>query len=105
MASLPDELAACTGFKWDDGNSEKNWERHQVSRLEAEQVFLNRPVLLFPDTKHSQSEPRFAVLGQTNTARLLTVVFTVRERMIRVIMSRDMHRRERNFYEQAPQQT
>jgi hypothetical protein len=103
--SLPDELAACTGFQWDDGNSEKNWERHQVSRLEAEQVFFNRPFVLFPDAKHSQNEPRFAVLGRTNDARLLTIVFTIRGKLIRVIMARDMHRRERSFYEQAPQQT
>lgn len=47
MADLPDELAACAGFQWDKGNSEKNWETHQVTRLEAEQVFFNRPVLLF----------------------------------------------------------
>jgi uncharacterized DUF497 family protein len=60
-------------------------------------------VLLFPDIKHSQTESRFAILGQTNDARLLAVVFTIRGKLIRVIMARDMHRRERSFYEQAPQ--
>jgi uncharacterized DUF497 family protein len=101
VTGFPEELASCTGFEWDKGNSEKNWLAHGVSRAEAEQVFFNRPILIAPDLKHSKVEARYALLGQTNAARLLAVVFTVRGQLARVISARDMHRRERSFYEQA----
>jgi hypothetical protein len=29
------------GFDWSGGNAEKNWDRHQVTPLETEQVFFN----------------------------------------------------------------
>ena len=101
MPGLPDDLAHCTGFEWDAGNLEKNWQRHQVSQGEAEQIFFNRPVLVAPDHKHSREERRYAALGQSSSGRMLTVVFTIRGELIRVISVRDMSRQERNVYEHA----
>ena len=101
MAGFVEELAACTGFDWDSANVDKNWERHQVSPSECEQVFFQRPILIARDRKHSQREPRYAALGQTAAGRLLTIVFTIRGTLIRVISARAMSRRERNAYEQA----
>ncbi len=60
------------GFDWDEGNVNKNWESHQVSPHEAEQVFFNRPLI---------------------------VAFTLRGDSIRVISPRDMSRRERKVYQ------
>ena len=101
MGEWPAELPACTGFEWDAGNTDKNWERHQVSAAECEQVFFQRPVLIAPDAKHSQGEPRYAALGRTADGRLLAIVFTIRDARIRVISARPMSRRERRAYEQA----
>ena len=101
MAPFPDDLDQCTGFQWDAGNAEKNWELHRVSKAECEQVFFNRPLRVAPDQKHFQQEPRWAALGQTNAGRLLSVVFTVRGTLVRVISARDMSRNERRLYEQA----
>ena len=101
VPGFPDDLAQCTGFQWDAGNADKNWDLHQVSQGECEQVFFNRPLLVAPDIEHSQREPRYAALGQTNAACRLAVVFTIRETLIRVISARDMSRRERRIYEQG----
>ncbi len=101
MAEFPEDLAQCTGFEWDAANAEKNWELHRVSRLEAEKVFFNRPILVVPDEEHSQRERRYAGLGKTNAGRKLSIIFTVRGTLVRVISARDMSRRERRFYEQA----
>ena len=46
-----------------------------------------------------EPEVRYAALGKTYGSRLLTVVFTVRSKRIRVISARPMSRREREFYE------
>jgi len=101
VAGFPDDLVQCSGFQWDLGNADKNWDLHQVSQGECEQVFFNRPLLVAPDIEHSQREPRYAALGQTSAARQLAVVFTIRGTLIRVISARDMSRRERRIYEQG----
>jgi uncharacterized DUF497 family protein len=98
MGLLPEHFPDLTGFQWDAGNSEKNWLAHDVSRAETEQVFFNRPLLIMPDPAHPQIEVPHHVLGRTNTGRRLTVVFTIRESLVRPITARDMSRRERRLY-------
>ena len=94
------QLASCTGFEWNEGNSEKNWHKHRVSRSEIEQAFFNRPFIASDDVKHSQEEPRFYAMGQTDRLRRLFLVFTIREKRIRVISARDMSRAEREVYDE-----
>ncbi len=97
------DLGEISGFEWDSGNSRKSADKHDVSQAEAEQLFFNAPLLLLPDTKHSQKEPRYHALGQTDSFRALHVTFILREEgtLIRVISARDMHRKERAVYEQS----
>ena len=93
------------GFQWDSGNSRKSEVQHTVTQVEAEEVFLNNPLLISADDKHSGLESRYLTLGKTHQTRELTVVFTLRqdETLIRVISARDQHRKERHIYEQAKQ--
>ena len=99
MVEFPETLAEYAGFEWDAGNIDKNWTLHKVTQGEIEQAFFNRPMLLAADEKHSQREALHAALGQTNSGRLLALVFTVRGTLIRIISARDMSRRERRIYE------
>jgi uncharacterized protein len=92
----------CNGFEWDEGNSLKNQVKHQVSKVECEQVFFNEPLIVHDDLKHSQNEKRWFLLGNTDLQRLLFIVFTIRNNLIRVISARDMNKKERKiYYEQA----
>jgi uncharacterized DUF497 family protein len=90
------------GFEWDEGNSGKSAAKHHVSRAEAEQVFLNEPLMVAEDEKHSDEELRFHSFGHTDEGRRLHVTFTWRKQgtLIRVISARDMSRRERAIYEE-----
>lgn len=101
MALLPEFFPGITGFQWDQGNSEKNWQRHGVTQAEAEQVFFNRSVLVSGDPKHSAAEPRYFALGRTDAGRELALAFTLRGALLRVISARPMNRRERRVYGQA----
>ena len=96
------DLSKVIGFEWDEGNVRKN-EQHGVSMAEAEQVFFNFPLLVLPDARHSETEPRFHALGKSNEGRRLHITFTLRDadQFVRVISARDMHRKERVIYEQA----
>jgi hypothetical protein len=96
---IPDILAQCTGFEWDNHNSGKIIEKHGVTPVECEQVFFNLPVIAGDDVKHSETENRFYVLGQTDSSRLLFLVFTAREDKLRVISARDVNKKERRVYQ------
>jgi uncharacterized DUF497 family protein len=91
------------GFEWDEGNSQKNQEKHGVTQGESEEVFFNEPLLIAEDPKHSSHEMRFVALGKSNFGILLTAIFTLRKKqtLIRVISIRPMSKRERKYYEQA----
>jgi uncharacterized DUF497 family protein len=95
------DLTECVGFQWDEGNSQKNWDKHRVTGSECEQVFFNQPLLVKDDISHSKTESRYYALGRTDANRQLFLVFTVRENLIRVISARDMSRRERKVYEKV----
>jgi uncharacterized DUF497 family protein len=95
------ELGVWEGFDWDEGNLLKNWERHRVTASECEQVFFNRPLVAGLDTKHSGAEDRHFALGETDGGRALFVVFTSRNKKIRVISARDMNRRERKVFDES----
>lgn len=98
---MTDDLAQCRGFQWDEGNGEKNWVQHQVSQGEAEQVFFNRPLVVVEGGQRAEITPRYYALGHTDARRLLFIVFTIRDDLIRVISARPMSRRERRVYEHA----
>lgn len=55
------DLSIITGFDWDEGNARKN-ERHGVTKAEIEQAFVNAPLVLTPDQKHSTTEARHHAL-------------------------------------------
>ncbi len=93
------------GFDWDEGNINKNWEKHQVTHLECEEVFFNIPLIVKEDEAHSETEVRHFVLGKTEAGRLLFVVFAVRDKKIRIISARDMNRKERKVYGQIEKDT
>jgi len=91
-------LYQCSGFDWNEGNTDKNWLKHKVSSSECEQIFFDHPLLIQDDMIHSKTEQRFYALGQTNLKRFLFIAFTVRNNLIRVISARDMSRKERRVY-------
>jgi hypothetical protein len=87
------------GFEWDDGNIYKNEKKHGVKWQEIEEVFFNEPLLIYEDLKHSKDECRCYALGKTDDEKPLFVVFTKRNKKIRVISARKMNKKEREIYE------
>jgi uncharacterized DUF497 family protein len=93
------------GFDWDDGNIYKNEKKHGIKWQEIEEVFFNEPLLIYEDIKHSQNECRCYVLGVTDENKKLFVVFTKRNKKIRVISARIMNKKERAIYEKYQKNT
>lgn len=84
-------------FDWNEANIKKNEIKHKVYYKESEQIFFDKPLYL-RDEKHSKMEERFYAFGETNEKRLLTIVFTKRNKRIRVISARDQNNKENKFY-------
>jgi uncharacterized protein len=96
------DLSQIIGFDWDDGNSRKRADKHDVSQREAEQVFLDARLLVLIDEEHSAEEKRYHAYGSTATGRRLQISFTLRQNatLVRVISVRSMSRKERSRYEE-----
>ena len=98
---MKDEFDQFTGFQWDEGNINKNLDKHNVENWECEQIYFNEPLLILDGLRHSTVEKRWAAFGKTDAGRMLTVIFTKRGSLVRVISARDMKKKERIFYEKS----
>jgi uncharacterized protein len=97
MEIVPEPIS----FEWDEGNIDKNLKRHKVNCQEAEEVFVNQPLIVVEDVKHSIKEKRYQALGRSSKNRLLFISFTIRKNKIRIISIRDMDKKEKNDYKKA----
>ena len=95
------KINAPISFEWNEGNRNKNL-KHGVYSDESEEVFFNRPLIIFQDKQHSSTqESRQLALGKTFKDRKLSVIFTIRDNKIRIISARDMNKKESIRYEQS----
>ncbi|MBI4038683.1 BrnT family toxin [Candidatus Daviesbacteria bacterium] len=98
------DFSKLEGFDWDKGNLE-HIKSHHVDYRECEEVFVNRPLRVNEDKKHSRTEQRLQVLGRTNNHRLFFITFTIRKNKIRVVSARDQNKKERREYEETKSNT
>lgn len=101
MRYIPDILK----FEWDKGNLDKSYKKHNITHKEAEEIFVSEEFFVVEDTAHSQSEPRYIGLGKTIAEVWLFVVFTIRNKSVRIISARRMHREEVERYESTKKNT
>ena len=88
-------------FRWDKNKAKSNEQKHGVSFDEAITVFKDPFTLTILDPDHSVDETRFIDLGYSDHGRLLIVVYTERDNLIRLISSRLANNAERKTYEQS----
>jgi uncharacterized DUF497 family protein len=75
-------------IEWDPGKSAANLEKHGVPFEEAATSLLDLMALAQEDER-SEGEARWVLIGMSANARLLTVVYTVRnEHRIQLISAR-----------------
>lgn len=93
-------LSKIEGFEWDKGNLE-HIKKHDVSKEECEEAFLNKQPEVTEDETHSQIEERYRVFGQTDYGRLLFMIITIRNNKIRVISARDQNKKEQKEFKKT----
>ncbi|OGE76635.1 MAG: hypothetical protein A3C85_02560 [Candidatus Doudnabacteria bacterium RIFCSPHIGHO2_02_FULL_48_21] len=88
-------------FEWDAGNKAKSLKKHGIFPQESEQVFRSDDFILLGDKRHSLTEERQLIIGTTDLGRLLSMVFTIRDRRVRIISARPSSKKERKIYEET----
>ena len=84
--------------EWDPGKAAENLKKHGV-RFEEAATSLLDPNALAQEDESSEGEARWVLIGMSTNARLLTVVYTLRdENRIRLISARKATRKEASFY-------
>lgn len=85
-------------IEWDRGKAASNLRKHGISFKEAATSLLD-PMALAQEDTGSQGEQRWLLLGMSERARLLTVVYTLRsEDLIRLISARRATSKEAEKY-------
>lgn len=84
------------GFDWDEAKSKANLLKHEIDFDDAIEIFYDRPVFIRSDR---YDEERWIAIGQLY-GRLIAVVFTQREKELRVISARRARKNEERTYRQ-----
>ncbi len=88
-------------FEWGENKAVANLSKHGVSFEEAKTVFSDPLYVDFYDPDHSFDEHRYIIIGESQPGRLLMVLYTERDDMIRLISSREVTPAERKVYEEG----
>ena len=87
-------------FEWDRDKEAKNRKKHGVSFREAATVFGDPLSTTYPDSAHSEEEPRYLTIGMTERGTIIVVAHTEEEDTVRIISARRATRQEQRFYEE-----
>ncbi|NIR51851.1 BrnT family toxin [candidate division KSB1 bacterium] len=83
-------------FEWDEAKRLSNLENHGLDFEDAHFVF-NEKAYVVEDTRKDYGETRYILIGPL-FRRLVVIVFTVRQDVIRIISMRKANQREQKQY-------
>ncbi|MBV8926197.1 MAG: BrnT family toxin [Bradyrhizobium sp.] len=91
------QFLASDGFEWDENKSDANLAKHGIAFGEASEVF-DGPIVVRRSDRNS--EERWVAVGKSQD-RLVAVIFTVRNKMIRIISARHPRPNEERAHRNA----
>ena len=84
-------------FEWDKNKNNSNTDKHKIDFDFASKVFGDDQRIEWEDKRKDYSEKRFVTIGKIiNT--FVTVVYTMRGKIIRIISARKAKKQERDLY-------
>lgn len=82
-------------FAWDEDKNKKNQDKHGISFEDARDIFNDEDRLV--SASNRAGEKRFLTIGKAFLV-ILSLVYTIRGTVIRIISARRASKRERNAY-------
>jgi len=83
-------------FEWDEAKRESNILKHGIDFIDVEKVFEGETVTIFDD-RLDYGEDRFVTLGMLH-GRVVVIIHTETEELIRIISARKATKNEENSY-------
>ena len=83
-------------FEWDEDKERANIKKHGISFSTAALVFNDEKRVEYYDADHSGEEDRFATIGLVGD--IITVVYTIRKPIYRIISARAATKKEKKRY-------
>ncbi len=84
-------------FQWDDVKADRNCRKHGVDFETASEVFEDVFAVEELDPRIENGEYRYQLIGRGG-GKLLTVIYTLRGEIVRIISARQSTRREHERY-------
>ena len=84
-------------FEWDEAKRRKNLAKHGIDFMRAKEIWQG-DVLEFASLQGHHGEERFLAVGMNN-GYFITVVYTRRHNMLRIISARIARNNERKNYQ------
>jgi uncharacterized DUF497 family protein len=91
-------IISSMNFEWDPNKAKSNYKKHGIRFADAVGVFEDENAITVQD--EYDSEDRYITIGIDFLSRILVVVYTFREVVIRIISARKATARERRMYEE-----
>ena len=88
-------------FEWDSKKAQSNRKRHGITFEESSTIFGDPLSITVHDPAHSIGKDRFITIGTSVNDKLIVVVHTDRNDIIRIISARKATKNERRQYEQG----
>ena len=89
-------------YEWDPNKAKSNYRKHRVKFADAVGVFEDDNAITIKDDY--EKEDRFITIGMDLLSRVLVVVYTFRDIVIRIISARKATARERKIYEEQDEE-
>jgi len=84
-------------FEWDEIKNKSNLDKHGVDFIQAKQVFEDENKIETLDNRKDYGEQRFKIVGLAIDL-ILSVIYTMRGAVIRIISARTASKKERDDY-------
>jgi len=84
-------------FEWDKNKNSLNFDKHKIYFDFASKVFSDNKRIEWEDDRNYYGEIRFITIGKIINA-IITVVYTMRDNIIRIISARPSKKQERDLY-------
>ncbi|MBL8091641.1 MAG: BrnT family toxin [Anaerolineales bacterium] len=85
-------------YEWDPNKEKSNFKKHGVKFSDVVGVFEDENAITIDDD--NDKEERFITIGMDFLSRILVVVYTFRDIVIRIISARKATAREKKMYEE-----
>ncbi len=84
-------------FEWDDSKNISNNKKHGIDFNDAKEVFKDDNSKIAPDLRNDYGEERWKIIGKIYGS-LISVIYTVRNKVTRIISARIASISERKEY-------